>query len=247
MSHSSGTMPNPNLGFSLPLVGDDHPLRKKFTRTFVGSAVIAMLILATAAGARIVWVNYLARKPDPEKVVRLVSIEQVVPPSISQEEVAPQVNLAAQVAPPSIGVPEPVPDYQAQELTVATVEEMAEFQSSDLSALTGGGDSLVVNFDGGLPSPADYVAVEEYPTRISMPPLRYPDFARDAGVEGTVTLRVLVGKDGKVQDVIYVDGPEMLKDAAIEAARATPFKPALQQHRPVAVWVLYPIKFSLSK
>lgn len=232
-------------GFSLPLVGEDHPLRKKFKKTFIWSFIIAMLLNAVVAGGRLLVVNVLMKKPDSEKVVRFVSIEQVVPPSIAEQEAPPQVNLAAQVAPPSIGVPEPVPDYQAQELTVATVEEMADFQTSDLSALTGGGDSLVVNFDEGLPNPDDYVAVEEMPVLIQIPQPVYPDLARDMGTEGTVVLRLLVGKDGKVADVRVVSGPEVLQEAAIIAAKQASFKPALQQHRPVAVWVQVPIKFSL--
>lgn len=236
----------PAMGFSFPFVGENHPLRKRFVHTFVWSAIYAMLLLALAAGARILWVSFMSRAGDSEKVVRFVSIEQVVPPSISQEEAPPQVNLAEQVAPPSIGVPEPVPDYQAQELTVATVEEMAEFQSSDLSALTGGGDSLVVNFDEGLPGADDYVAVEEMPVLISMPPPKYPDLAREANVEDTVVLRLLVGKDGSVQDVKVIKGNDMLNGEAIAAAKQAKFKPALQQHRPVAVWVQVPIKFSLS-
>ncbi|HET9888603.1 MAG TPA: hypothetical protein VFR10_13935, partial [bacterium] len=135
MSHAMEVPTGPR-GFSLPLVGEDHPLRKKFKKTFVWSFIIAMAINGAVAGGRLLVVNVFMKKPDSEKVVRFVSIEQVVPPSIAQEEAPPQVNLAAQVAPPSIGVPEPVPDYQAQELTVATVEEMADFQTSDLSALT---------------------------------------------------------------------------------------------------------------
>jgi TonB family protein len=232
-------------GFSLPLVGEDHPLRKRFKKTFIWSFIIAMLLNVVVAGGRLLVVNVLMKKPDSEKVVRFVSIEQVVPPSIAEQEAPPQVNLAAQVAPPSIGVPEPVPDYQAQELTVATVEEMADFQTSDLSALTGGGDSLVVNFDEGLPNPDDYVAVEEMPVLINIPQPTYPDLARDMGTEGTVVLRLLVGKDGKVADVRVVNGPEVLQEAAINAAKQATFKPALQQHRPVAVWVQVPIKFSL--
>lgn len=245
MTQTTGVVP-PQMGFTLPLVGEDHPLRKRFTRTFVTSAAYAMLIIVLAAAGRLIYANILAARPEADKVVRFVSIEQVVPPSISQEEAAPQVNLAEQVAPPSIGVPEPVPDYQAQEMTIATTEEMAEFQNTDLSALTGGGDSLVVNFDEGMPSPDDYVAVEEMPVLINMPKPEYPDFARDAGVEGTVILRALVGKDGKVSDVIVVKGEKMLEASAIAAAKQAQFKPALQQHRPVAVWVQIPIKFSLA-
>jgi TonB family protein len=34
----------------------------------------------------------------------------------------------------------------------------------------------------------------------------YPDVARTAQIEGTVILRVLVGRDGKVKDVIIIEG-----------------------------------------
>jgi protein TonB len=78
-----------------------------------------------------------------------------------------------------------------------------------------------------------------------MPAPTYPDIARQAGVEGTVTLRALVGKDGKVLEIFVVEGIEMLDKAAMEAARAAVFKPALQQHKPVAVWVLIPMQFTL--
>lgn len=244
MSQSSGVLPQ--LGFSLPLLGENHPLRKKFTRTFVLSAVYAMLIVGGAAVGRIIAVNLAKKEDGGEKVVRFVSIEQVVPPSISQDEAPPQVNLAAQVAAPSIGVPEPVPDYQAQELTAATIEEISEFQTSDLSALTGGGDSLAIDFSAGMPSEDEYVAVEEMPVLINPVTPEYPDMARSAGIEGTVVLKMLVGKDGSVQEVKVVEGPELLHESAKEAGRKFKFKPALQQNRPVAVWVQIPMKFSLS-
>jgi len=37
----------------------------------------------------------------------------------------------------------------------------------------------------------------------------------------------------------------MLNDAALQAARRALFKPALQQHKPVAVWVEIPMAFTL--
>ena len=62
-----------------------------------------------------------------------------------------------------------------------------------------------------------------------------PAVAQAAGIEGTVLVRVLVGKDGQVKDVIYIDGPEALKAAADDCARTAVFKPALMDQRPVEV------------
>jgi outer membrane biosynthesis protein TonB len=189
----------PRLGLSLPLVGENHPLRKKFRKTFVWSAILAMLIHGLAAGGRIVITEFLMKKPEPTNVVNIVSIENFIPPSISEEEAPPQVSYAEQVGQPSIGDPVPVPDYDAQELTVATIEEMSEMQTSDLSALTGGGDSLVVSFgDGNGMTQGDYQVYEEAPALISIPKPEYPSIARAAEVEGIVVLLVLVGEDGNV-------------------------------------------------
>jgi TonB family protein len=70
--------------------------------------------------------------------------------------------------------------------------------------------------------------------------------ARSAEVEGTVVVRALVGKDGKVANAIISEGIPMLNDAAITAVKKAVFKPALQQHKPVAVWVQIPLRFSLN-
>ena len=83
------------------------------------------------------------------------------------------------------------------------------------------------------------------PVLISFPSPVYPSLARQAEVEGTVRLRLQVGRDGRVQDVVVTSGIEMLNDAAISAARGAIFKPALQQHRPVEVWVEVPLSFRL--
>jgi len=73
----------------------------------------------------------------------------------------------------------------------------------------------------------------------------YPDLAREAGVDGTVNVQALVGKDGKVKDVRVVKSIPMLDEAAKAAVRQWVFKPALSNNKPVAVWVGVPVKFSL--
>ena len=108
------------------------------------------------------------------------------------------------------------------------------------------GDSLVIELDiDTRPSPKEFVAVEEEPIRISIDPPVYPDMAMSAGIEGTVLVRALVGKDGKVKDAIVIEGHELLKGAAIDCAKTAVFRPALLQHRPVEVWVMMPITFKL--
>jgi len=78
-----------------------------------------------------------------------------------------------------------------------------------------------------------------------MQPPAYPEIAREAGVEGTVLVRVLVDAQGTVRDRILLQSVLGLDEAALAAAATAVFRPALQQDKPVAVWVVLPIEFRL--
>jgi protein TonB len=194
-----------------------------------------------------VWTR--AKPPAPvERRVHIVRYTELgVPPSIARPAV-PQVAIAQAVAPPAIGIPEPVRDELAHTETIATVTEMAEalqpITTTDLGGA--GGDSLVVDVDVDTsPSPDEFVAVDEEPVRLRIDPPVYPEVARSAGAEGTVVVRVLVGKDGKVKNVLVVDGIPLLNDAAIACAKTAVFRPAISQQEPVEVWVMMPITFKM--
>jgi protein TonB len=239
----------------LPLTGERHPLRREFGKWLSwANAATLLLVLAVFGG----WAWWSHREPERAPVARQVKIVRYtdlgVPPSIARPT-APQINVAEEIAkiaapPPAIAVPEPVADEKAQTQTIATQTEMAEalepLTLDDLNTGDGTGDSLVIDVDiNTSPSPDEFVPVEEEPVRISIDSPIYPDVARNAGIEGTVLVRVLVGKDGKVKDVIYLDGPEALKDAAFVSARSSVWRPALMDHKPVEVWVVMPVTFKL--
>ena len=97
------------------------------------------------------------------------------------------------------------------------------------------------------PEPGCFVYTDELPQLVSQVKPVYPDLAREAGVEGTVRLQLLVGLDGHVQRAIVCQGGSvpMLDDAARAAALATVFTPALANGRPVKVWVERSYRFSL--
>ena len=99
--------------------------------------------------------------------------------------------------------------------------------------------------DEALPKFGDYVYVEELPEAITKVAPEYPTTCREAGVEGTVMVQALVGKDGRVKDTRIVKSIPMLDEAAVAAVRQWVFKPALSHDQPVAIWVAVPVKFSL--
>ena len=91
----------------------------------------------------------------------------------------------------------------------------------------------------------EYFEVKEVPKRIEEILPVYPVIADRYGIEGTVTLKVLVNKIGAVDSVEVISDPSVFDKSAVEAAKATKFTPAKFNDRPVACWVIMPFKFQL--
>ncbi len=210
-----------------------------------------MLVAAVIFIGWYVWSHREEEVAAPPPGVQIVKFTDLgVPPSITRQTAqATQLNVAAQAAAPSIGIPEPVPDEQARQSTIATQAEMSDALAPiTASELAGGADSIIVDMEGAnSPEPGQFVAFDELPVLLSAEQPVYPDLAREAGFSGTVTVNALVGKDGKVKRAIAVEGPELLRKPAIEAALKARFKPALQGRNPVEVWVLIPFNFELNR
>jgi protein TonB len=82
---------------------------------------------------------------------------------------------------------------------------------------------------------------------IRAPQPDYPPISRRMGEEGKVILRVLVNEKGLPErvDVRQSSGSARLDEAARQAALRALFKPHLEDGRPVAVYALVPIDFSI--
>jgi periplasmic protein TonB len=88
--------------------------------------------------------------------------------------------------------------------------------------------------------------VEEKPKRLTTVTPDYPEMARRAGIEGVVMLKLLVNREGQVDSVDTVKGPDIFRKSSIDAAKRTRFSPARQNNRPVACWVLVPFRFVIN-
>lgn len=88
--------------------------------------------------------------------------------------------------------------------------------------------------------------VEQKPELVRMVKPAYPEIARKAGIEGRVFLHLLVGKDGRVEQVKFIKGPPVFKEAAIAAAKQYLFTPAMQNDKPVKVWMASRLLFQLT-
>jgi len=77
---------------------------------------------------------------------------------------------------------------------------------------------------------------------------RYPESAKVNGIQGKVTVRFAVGKDGSIDKVSILKGvdPDLDKEAIRVVASLPAFeKPAIKDGREVAVWYALPITFAL--
>ncbi len=92
----------------------------------------------------------------------------------------------------------------------------------------------------------EFFSVEEEPRTLQTANPKYPEVARKAGLEGTVFLRFVVGKTGRVERVNVLRGPEIFREAAIDAVSQFRFSPAIQNDKPVRVWMQMPIRFRLT-
>jgi len=188
---------------------------------------------------------YLASRPQETSTIVVPYRELAAPPPLTDATPPPKVQVTTQVAPPAAAVPVPVPDAEAPEdQKIASQEELSA--STPGVSTEGDGDIVVAPpSEDEMPKFGEYVYVEELPEAVTRVAPQYPDIAREAGVDGTVLVQALVGKDGKVHDVRVQKSIPMLDAAAIAAVKAWVFKPALSNNKPVAVWVAVPVKFSL--
>jgi protein TonB len=205
--------------------------------SIAGLAVLLVLLFGVS--------YYLAHQPHETSNIVVPYRELAAPPPLTDAPPPPKVAVTAPVAPPAAAVPVPVPDAEApQEQKIASQSELSNAPSTGTEAT---GDNIVVAppSEEELPKFGEYVYVEELPEAVTRVPPVYPDIAREAGVDGTVQVQALVGKDGHVKDVRVMKSIPMLDAAATSAVKQWVFKPALSNNKPVAVWVAVPVKFSL--
>ena len=78
-------------------------------------------------------------------------------------------------------------------------------------------------------------------------PASYPQQLKMNGIEGTVWVKSLITKDGKVKQVLIhkTSGHEEFDQAAMDAAWTCEYLPAVQNCKLVSIWVTYKVEFVL--
>ena len=74
----------------------------------------------------------------------------------------------------------------------------------------------------------------------------YPMLARQMKVQGAVILQALISRDGHIEELHIVSGPDILAAAAREAVRQWHFRPFYQNGRPVQTQARVTVNFTIS-
>jgi protein TonB len=224
-------------------------LKAKYQRNFaMGTAAVLGLVVLILVVAWVVSSLGEEQAINAAPTVIKTIADLGPPPTIAK--VKPQVKVnEPNVAAPKVGIPVPVADEEAPEeaVVMATREEMAEIVAPDVSAEVSEDIQVNIAEEDYLPSMDEFVPVEVIAEMIHYETPAYPRLAEQAGLEGLVWVKALVGSDGNVRDaVVYKSsGTTSLDDAAVAAAPKNKFKPAIQNGRPVAMWVTYKVEFTL--
>ncbi len=221
----------------LPLTGEFHPLRREFERWLATGNLITLLLAISIFS---IW--YFGREIPVTEVTlfhpRVIDVSKVpVPPPTPG---GPPVNYRTTV-PPKNFYPEPVEDPDTN-ATIPTQDDLRSWGPGP-DEVVNPGDIIIVP-EPEAPGTA-YQVFDELPVLISVEPPVYPQIVRDAGIDGTVEVQVLIGRNGRVKEARAVSGSDVLHAAAVASARTAVFKPALQGTRPVEVLIVIPVVFQL--
>jgi len=148
----------------------------------------------------------------------------------------------------SVGVPAPIPDVAIEADHV--LASQIETTSANSNGLDGGGFvEGIGSLDGEFEKRGPHLTegpIEKPPIIVKLAQPIYPEVARQAGLEGTVWLKLWVDRQGRVKKVVvFKSEAKIFEQAAISAAQQFVFTPAFMSGGPVAVWVAVPFKFRL--
>lgn len=124
---------------------------------------------------------------------------------------------------------------------------MALFRFVLVCLILGGSHLLMAQKD---PDPLAKIEADTPPVPLNMADvkrsIKYPEAAKEAGIEGYVVIRALVNKKGRVEKHILVKSPSPLLYEAVRIVLPDlRFSPASDRGKKLKFWVVMPFIFKL--
>lgn len=227
----------------LPVTGESHPLVRESVRrltaanavTLTGALCLfaAIYLLASRSGSESTTAPPFPKGP-------IISEPPIIVPRGAMPGVAP-------ISDASNAIPEPKPDVVPRDDVIFEDPGTGEKLPGEGFDYRDFPNDPFVFTPGSIQQPDTIVAFDELPVLLSIGEPIYPDLAKRAGIDGTVLVKVFITRAGKVNKAVAVEGPEALRNSAVDAAKTALFVPAKQGDTPVDVWVMIPVTFSLNR
>ncbi len=146
-----------------------------------------------------------------------------------------------------IPIPDPTPDEPEPIVEEEAVE--LEFEMPEIDLPFGIPDAPP-STNAGPPVPGNVFSVGSgvsKPVKIFHPKPPYTEEARQARIQGTIVLQLVVLEDGSVTGVKVLRGlPRGLEQSAIDTVRTWRFEPGTKEGKPVPVQIFLNVNFSLN-
>lgn len=233
-----------------------YTLRKRYNRNVAISLLIGTFILATVIITP--YINAKAAENAAKRAERQVEIkmenldqpnETVAPPPPPPPPPADVVQQAKYVPPVVVDSVKPEENIQLmtadeaqievkdQEVVEIVEEVKEEVQEEDPEATPFVVVEEMPMFPGGDVELLKYIAEHT----------QYPEIAKENNIQGRVIVRFCVTSKGGVSQVSILKGvdPELDKEAIRVVNSLPAFKPGKQGGKPVPVWYMVPITFTL--
>ncbi len=230
-------------------------LKKAYQKNMLlGSAFTVALTVVLYFG---VWLYNVITYEElvPTNVHRIKTIAELgAPPSLASKP--PQVSVdKPKISAPKVGIPTPVADEEVEDedIVIASREELQEINAPTFSSdVDGDGTELIIDIpeEDYMPSPDEFVPVEEMPQQTFEKIPDYPRLAQEGGFTGYVIVQAYVDKNGEVKKAqsAKCNRPNMgFEEAAVKAAYKCKYRPAIQNGSPVGLWISYRVNFTLDK
>lgn len=245
-----------------------YELRKLYQKYLTKGLIIA-IILHSLFISGYLFVVYLEKiKADSEKdnIQRVLFLEDAEIHNLN-DEIAPELPKA--LKDPSALIPEPVAKANVTEEVKLKSQKELDDVKLPVSSI-GTDDASKVNPNAEFSGKVEEKKIEEKierkeetnknvfePFEVEMAPtavnldlvkrlLRYPEIARQSGIEGKVVARILVGTGGSVLKLGSISGPEIFRNEVADKVMNLQFNPAIQGGQTVKCWVSVPFNFTLN-
>jgi TonB family protein len=236
--------------------------------------ISALVIYALVAGGIILkgYIDSTAEIPEAKDNGPIVIyLDDMVPPSINKPEKPDEVKTEQNVPLKDDKAMNPVP-VRKDEAEIQTTKTQEELNTVPDNVSKDGEEGVVNNNTGNvverpetpevpeeeikppvvedLSGNFDVSQVQKSPSALNLGQVQgrieYPNMAIEQGIEGRVTVQVLVDRNGNVIRVGKITGNSIFHDEVEEKIRDLNFEPAIKNGQPVNCWVTVPFTFKLS-